>query len=305
MSEAAGRFPSKPLGSIKGREQVRLLPDILGNIMKATPAKKQFKNRFGHVNHFLITALVGIDAIQSGIITNKPESFHTTWDPHDKKRSADRTRVFVLKSFLGWAVESLEMYLTELNRKPKLLESDNFTILFSKAGRSVYQKTIFIADELKIDPILIGLMEVLITWRNYTFHYDIDNEIRETSLNYLFENKDIIKDRFSGLDIIQLKQTWENGTDFTFKETASLIKATQDFVNEIDNFILKNIDLERFLFESVQKYFNTSKLSYKRYLSFEKEKKMKYLKITIQNIVGENEVDDHMLQILIDKLKKE
>lgn len=284
--------------------QVRLLPDTQNNEMKASPAKKEFKNRFGQANHFLITALVGIDGIQSGIITEKPETFHTKWEPHDKKRSADRTRVFVLKSFLGWAVESLEMYLTELNRKPKLLKSEIFTTLFSKAGRSVYQKTILIADELNIDPILIGLMEVLITWRNYTFHYDIDNEIRESSLKCLFDNKENIKDRFSGLDIVQLKNTWENGTDFTFKETASLIKATQDFVNEIDEYILKNLYKERFLIESVQKYFKESDLSYKRYLSFQQEKKKKYLKITIQNIVGENEVDDEVIENIIDSLKK-
>lgn len=304
MSEAVGRFPSKPFGSLKGREQVQLLPDILNKAMKASPAKKEFKNRFGQANHFLITALVGIDGIQSGIITEKPESFRTKWDPNDKKRSADRTRIFILKSFLGWAVESLEMYLTELNRKPKLLESEIFTSLFSKAGRSVYQKTILIADELKIDPILIGLMEVLITWRNYTFHYDIDNEIRESSLRCLFDNKESIKERFSGLDIVQLKNTWENGTDFTFKETASLIKATQCYVNEIDAYILNHLDKEKFLIESINKYFKESELGYKRYLSFPQDKKKKYLRITMQNIVGEIDIDDNMIDSIINELKK-
>lgn len=272
--------------------------------MKTSPAKKEFKKRFGQANHFLITALVGIDGIQSGIIIEKPESFNTSWNPHDIKRSADRTRVFVLKSFLGWAVESLEMYMTELNRKPKLLESDDFTVLFSKAGQSVYKKVIFIADEIKIDPILIGLMEVLITWRNYTFHYDIDNEIRETSLETLFASTEEIKDRFSGLDIAKLKKTWETGADFTFKETASLIKATQDFVSEIDNYILLNLDLDKYLIEAALKHIKDSEPSKNRYLSFDKEKRKKYLKVLLQNIAGVIEINEKVITEIMTKINE-
>ena len=108
--------------------------------MIATKAKKEFKKRFGQANHLLITTLIGLDSIESGNITRKPEGFSTSWNPKDPKRSAERARIFSLQSFLGWAVESLEMYLTELNRKPKELESGELTVIFSKAGRSIYQK---------------------------------------------------------------------------------------------------------------------------------------------------------------------
>lgn len=271
--------------------------------MKSSPAKKEFKKRFGQANHFLITALVGIDGIQTGIIKEKPKSFRTSWNPQNKKRSADRTRVFILKSFLGWAVESLEMYMTELNRKPKLLSSDTFTSLFSSAGQSVYKKTILIADEIKVDPILIALMEVLITWRNYTFHYDIDNEIRPESLSCLQEKAEEVKSRFSGLDISQLKQTWESGADFTFKETASLIKATQDFVGEIDKYIIANIDKERFYTEAIEKYFKSNTKSQLRYDSFDSNKKNKYLKVTLQNIASVSEVSDDLINKIKEKIK--
>lgn len=270
--------------------------------MKTSPAKREFKKRFGQANHLLITALVGIDGIQSGQITEKPDSFSTSWNPIDIKRSAERSRVFILKSFLAWAVESLEMYMTELNRKPKLLESEQFTVLYSKAGQSVYKKTIFIADEINIDPILIALMEVLITWRNYTFHYDIDNEIRESSLKCLMDKSDELKERFAGLEITQLKRTWETGGDFTFKETASLIKATQDFVGEIDKYIIVNIDSEKYLFETIKKYFDNTPKSRQRYISFDSEKKLKYLKTLLQNIAGETDFDNTIMQNIIIKL---
>ena len=125
--EAAGALPFNTLmGSFKGREQVRFLPGV-PFLMSATRAKKTFKKRFGQANHLLITALVGLDAIETGEVSKKPESFSTSWNPIEPKRSAERARIFTLKSFLGWAVESLEMYLTELNRKPKELESEELT----------------------------------------------------------------------------------------------------------------------------------------------------------------------------------
>lgn len=272
--------------------------------MKATIAKKDFKERFGQANHFLITALVGVDGIHSGVIKEKPESFSTSWNPKNTKRSADRTRVFLLKSFLGWAVESLEMYLTELNRKPKLLESEAFTSLYSKAGQSVYKKMIFIADEINVDPILTALMEVLITWRNYTFHYDIDNEIRESSMNCLLEKSEEVKTRFSGLEINQLKSTWEKGGDFTFKETASLIKATQDFVSSIDSYVLSNLDYIKYYTESTHKHFDKNQTSRLRFASFNKEKRSKYLRVLLQNIAGVSELDEITIDLIMKEFEK-
>lgn len=187
------------LGSIKEREQVQLLPGA--PCMKTTKAKKDFKKRFGQTNHFLITSLIGLDAIETGKIETKPESFSTSWNPKDPIRSVYRTRTFILQSFLGWAVESLEMYLTELNRKPKELNSTRFTELYSKAGQSINKKAILVGTEAGIDPVLIALIEILITWRNNTFHYDIDNQIRKESLETLQSSSKRIKNEFCGLEI--------------------------------------------------------------------------------------------------------
>lgn len=230
--------------------------------MKVTKARKEFKEQFGQANHFLITTLVGLDAIEKKVVTEKGESFSTSWNPKDQKSSAIRSRIFVLKSFLGAAVQALEMYLTQLNRKPKLLQShadDTFLKIYSSAGQSVYRKVIGVGDEIKINPILIGLMEVLITWRNYTLHYDIDNEIRNDSWTALIQNSEKIKEDFNGLDIERLKKTWEENKDFSFKETASLINATQQFVAEVDNFVISHLDKSNYVKENLSTYFKNRK----------------------------------------------
>lgn len=270
--------------------------------MKQTKAKKDFKKRFGQANHFLITALVGLDAIGTDKIIAKPHSFSTSWSPQNISQSVLRTRDFILKSFLGWAVESLEMYLTELNRKPKALDSDKFSDIYSEAGRSIYKKAINIGDEMKIDPILIGLVEILITWRNHTFHYDIDNKIRSCSHKILDDNKDKIQEQFCGLDVSLLLENWKNKKDFTFKEVASLISATHKYVENVDQYIIRQLNVENYLFEHLKEKFDQSKLAIQKLNSFPHEKKLRYLKTSIQNSIGIEIDDDKILESLCGRL---
>ena len=277
--------------------------------MKTTKARREFKNVFGQANHFLITALVGLDAIEKNLIHEKPPSFSTSWNPKDRKSSAKRSRIFILKAFLGSAVEAIEMYLTQLNRKPKLLQDhkdDKFLKIYSSAGQSVYKKVIGVGDEIKVNPIIIGLIEILITWRNYTLHYDIDNQIREKSWEKLIEEEKYIKDNFNGLDIKKLKETWEKNKDFTFKETASLIKASQLFVEEIDEYIIQNLDIETYVLENLQDYFKNS-LYLQRFKST--NNKTEYLKSVIENLTGikEFKLDKQFLDLVkikVDDTKK-
>lgn len=265
--------------------------------MKITKAKRDFKKRFGQANHFLITTLIGLNAVESGLVSDKPDSFSTTWNPRDQIRSAQRSRGFVLKSFLGWAVESLEMYLTELNRKPKELESAKFTELYSSAGRSIYLKVIYIGDEVNIDPVLVALMEVLITWRNYTFHYDIDNEIRDVSLKILKDEEARIAVEFCGLQIDQLKEAWEQGRDFSFKEASSLINATHKYVDALDTYAVRCIDIDRYISETITVHFNGSHKALMKYKALQGDKKERYLKSLVLDHVG-IEINDVDLQAL-------
>jgi hypothetical protein len=254
--------------------------------MIATKAKKSFKKRFGQANHLLITALVGLNAIETGLVTKKPDGFNTSWNPRAPARSAERARIFTLKSFLGWAVESLEMYLTELNRKPKELESEELASIYSKAGQSIYKKTIWVGEHAKVDPVLIALMEVLITWRNYTFHYDIDNTIRSESVVLLRNSADRLREEFCGLEIDQLQETWKNQDDFTFKETASLINATHKYVSAVDAFAITQINKTKYMTDALELHFRSNKKAIQKLRSLPHEKKIRFIKSITTDLVG-------------------
>ena len=94
-------------------------------------AFRKFKTEMGQANHFLITIMVGLDAVEDG--AKKRESFHTTWNPQNARASASRSRHYAIKSALAWAVDNLDMYLRLCNRIPRLYsDSESLEIAQTK-----------------------------------------------------------------------------------------------------------------------------------------------------------------------------
>ena len=67
-------------------------------------AYKKFKTEVGQANHFLITIIIGLDAVEDG--AQKKESFNTTWNPRNVKASVGRSRHYAIKSALAWIVDN-------------------------------------------------------------------------------------------------------------------------------------------------------------------------------------------------------
>lgn len=242
-----------------------------------TIARKKFKERFGQANHLLITSLIGLNGIETGEITKKPDEFSTSWNPQDKKGSARRTRQYVLDSFLGYAVDSIDMYLILLYRKPKFHFSEKLETIYSAAGRSVYRKALDVGDYYNIDPITRAMIDVLITWRNNIFHFAADNNLEETTKKTIDREKDKISKLFCGLVVDHIIDKSEKGLPFTFKEAASLIRATHSFVEEIDRKVLESLDFEEFSKELILNKLKSDMQFRKQYFQFESDRRDKYL----------------------------
>ena len=107
------------------------------------------------------------------------------WDNYKTRKyydSIDRTRKYILSSFLAWAVDCLDSYMSMCNQGPKLIDNEDLTKAFEKANRSVNEKFIAIArhvdsyDNFDIYASIVGLA---IQWRNNTTHSSGDNKIDE------------------------------------------------------------------------------------------------------------------------------
>lgn len=268
--------------------------------MKKTHARRKFKKLLGQANHFLITTLIGLDHIEKTKNIKKPAEFSTSWEPHNTKVSAIRSREFVINSALAWTVDSLDSYLTMIHRKPKIIQDSEFTVAMSKAGRSVYKKAINVGEYFDIDLKLIAMIELLITWRNNLTHNFAENIIREESEQELLDNKQNVKDEYSGLIINDIFKKAYNGKSPSFKECASLISATHKFVEKIDSIIINRLDTNKFAKNVYCLYFNQN---YEKRISkifgSPIEDREKIIINILQDTGAFDEIDDSIINSLI------
>ena len=209
-------------------------------------AFKRFKNSTGQANHFLITIMIGLDAVEDG--AQKREDFHTTWNPKDTKVSVIRSRQYAIKSALAWTVDNLDMYFRLCNREPRLF-SEAESLEIAQTGHSVYKKLVFVVNNhAEITADKYAYVDLLICWRNNSVHFDAENKLLPASLHY-FKNipHDDAVTKHYHLDVNRMLTNFEQGDCPTLKEVATLISMTIHFVEELDTILLQNIQQYLFL----------------------------------------------------------
>ena len=223
--------------------------------------RKDVKKILGQANHFLITILVGLDSVKKNDIT-LPAEFRTSWNPKDKIRSVLRSREYALISSLAWAVDCLDAYFTKINQSPKLIEDYNLQSKIDESGRSVYEKyntysNYIISNNFKKEDFALykALIDLAIQWRNNTTHYNAENVIQKVNETILIKNTDIIEEKFCGLQIKETLKHFNEEKAPTFKEVTSLIRATQNYIEILDIFLLTRIDIVRYTYDLLNKFF--------------------------------------------------
>lgn len=267
-------------------------------ILEHSKALTLFKREIGQANHLLITTIIGLDGIIPYNVEANSE-FHVSWNPKDKKYSIERSKVFIKKSALAWVVDCIDMYLRIVNQKPFVLQDENLKnkIDFEEVSRSVYKRINIICDYYQINSISFALVDLLICWRNRLIHYQADNNIMQIHRITLEKSIDKILVGYCGLDINSTIKSFEQSNVPTFKEVASLIKATIDLIYEIDNKLIKNLELISYADQIFITYFKDnfeSRLN--NIFSKDQERKKKalrqLLKINGFSEKSENEIDE-------------
>jgi hypothetical protein len=271
--------------------------------MNKTPARIQFKMHFGQANHYLVTTTIALYHLNGSPLIAAPPELHRAWNPQDKASSIDRSRIFILHSFLGWAVDSIDMYLSLLNRKPNYLQNASLSSKMDGAGRSVLKKVEAFGEHYQLHPATLALVDVLITWRNNVFHELADNQIRQSSLDSLSKYATYIEENYRGLVTGDLHEKAHRGGPLTFKETASLINATHNFVQEVDTAILIAFDPIIFCNEAVQDAIDDKKQESgftAKYFSLTMDARRRFIRNWLLNKYGFNvSIDDVPNQCLL------
>lgn len=284
-------------------------------------AFREFKTGMGQANHFLITIMIGLDAVEDG--AEKRESFNTTWNPENRTNSVVRSKKYAIKSALAWTVDNLDMYLRLCNREPRLYDGEESAEI-AGTRQSIYKKFRCVINnhkELALDKI--AYVDLLISWRNNTVHFDAENQLMHASLDYFrnIPSDDVVVNKYH-LDVNQMLERFNSGDCPTFKEAATLISMTIHFVEELDSILLRDIDQYRFLetslFYLLKSEKNTSVFSFRNTTPEKRKKKFKQLFVSagisedFYNEDGERFLDeivnlreDEFINKFIEKRKEE
>lgn len=247
-------------------------------------AFRKFKTEMGQANHFLITIMIGLDAVEDG--AEKRESFNTIWNPENRTNSVVRSKKYAIKSALAWTVDNLDMYLRLCNREPRLYH-DGESIEIAKTKHSVYNKfDCVIRNHPELAVSKFAYVDLLICWRNNSVHFDAENKLMTESIDY-FRNipeDDVVANTYH-LDVNRMLERFNSGDCPTFKEAATLISMTIHFVEELDGILLRDIDQYRFLETSLFKILKNGKetnvFSFRNTTPEKRKKKFKQLFVAV------------------------
>lgn len=282
---------------LKEKDASSILAWRINFFMDRTTARVQFKKHFGKANQYLVTTIIALDTLKKSDVKNAPEGLRTSWSPQNKGITIERSRAFVLKSFLGWAVDSIDMYLSLLNRKPSFIQDNTLSDEINSAGHSVYGKVQAYSKHYGITPETKALVDILITWRNNVFHELADKSPHPADIQILRTKAQLIKDNYRGLLCDELIEKSAKGGDLTFKEGASLIQASHNFIGEVDKKVIDHFDVKKFCIGLIQDAINNKKTKFAaKYFGLTQERRNCFINNWLKNNYGLIDIPDEIIE---------
>lgn len=219
--------------------------------LKRTIARAAFKDLLGQANHFLITILVGLNAVRNGAATYE-EEFRTSWNPQSVVQSADRSRMFAIDLALIRAVDALDMYLTRSRRKPSALPSSEFAAKMDGTGLKVSKRLDVFCEFLPaLAPAKLALLKLAIDWRNLRVHSLAEDRLANGEEEVLRKHAADFRLDYSGLEIAELLRHYRAGVAPTFKEAASVVRLCHEAVEHFDGHLLARLDIETYVLDAM------------------------------------------------------
>lgn len=207
--------------------------------LRRTSACSEFCERLGQANHLLITILIGIEGVRIGD-ARKSDDFHAAWNPKSLEETAQRSRRFARDAMLNHIVDSLGVYLSLL--KGSLYEHA-LPSLYSISDRSLKLRLDAFCSDLGLEvSTRLALVHLAIQWRNRRLHTGAPNAIEKQYETTLKGAMDDIRAQFSGLDVNIILGHFSKSESPRFKEVASLVKGSLDFVQSADTLLVRRLD---------------------------------------------------------------
>jgi hypothetical protein len=223
-----------------------------------SPARRAFKKMAGQNNHFLITILVGLAAVESGAAV-LPEGMRVSWAPHNRASSAARSREFATKSLLAWLIDALDAYIRALRYPPSIANAavkKGITEADANDGGLGGRVHAVAAATRQAGSIEAILVDIAIVWRNRLVHQLTARKLSKPLANLARTRSAEFADLYQGLRIEDLITRVERrpAAAPTLKEVTAIVRAIHKLVERVDGALLRDLDLDLYLREVLRQY---------------------------------------------------
>jgi hypothetical protein len=214
--------------------------------LEKSRACRLFKQMAGQNNHFLITIMVGLDAVHCGTARLPPE-FSTSWNPRDCRISAERSREFAIKALLAWLVDALYAYMRALLVLPTVVTDDRLRDDLKSKNKGLQDRVTALAKATGQCTAERHLVELAVFWRNRVVHSDARSSVESRLASSLRKFSQDVETSYQGLIIDQTIASVESSRTPTFKEITALVRAAHRFIGAVDQTLLATVDLNLYL----------------------------------------------------------
>lgn len=216
---------------------------MLNLVLARTRPCADFRSLSGQNNHFLITILVGLDAVKSGSVTKQPD-FSTTWSPRDPATSAGRSRAYAIRTSLVWITDLVNVYRRAASKLPGVCTVDELARIQGGGDDGSSLRLERFSRHLGITPWPeLRLAQLAIHWRNRVAHSEATGNVDGAVRGELRSDARTIAEEHAGLDVEELIAHEARGLSPTFKEIASLMNACHKVVETLDRSVAHRADL--------------------------------------------------------------
>jgi len=223
--------------------------------LETSSPRRAFKQSLGQANHFLITILVGLDAIEDGIAEQRP-GMPASWNPQDQARSAARSRGFAARAAVALLFDCIDAYTWDILTEPTIVQREASRNVLEGAADSKrrFEELAQLVDQK--DGSAWALLNLGRAWRHRLIHSRSDATPSGAVVAALRKNEDAIKEEYAGLDVEKLQQSLTTGEPH-IKETIAMIRAGHQFVEAADRALLTEIDLNFYATEALSSHLRT------------------------------------------------
>jgi hypothetical protein len=176
--------------------------------VKVSPARRAFKDMLGQNNHFLVTIMVGLDAVAKGE-ARLGEDFSTRWNPRNVEQSARRSREFACKALTAWLTDSVATYIRNLLADPIIIPDSDLVMGVRAAGPLDEKVQILTSAFDEDESIATLLVRAALIWRNRLVHYQARNKVDGALASMLRSYDQEIASDYQGLDIARMLDSIE------------------------------------------------------------------------------------------------